>query len=285
MDTVPRRSERQFFYQHGLVACAVKFTSDMLEDDIIQHISKQFPVVESSILFSKFSFLKAVDDLLIEPDIECWDYSTVRHVAIQGSIYKKLKFKGDLFDDDSDSEDNEIHFPSVAAYKKEGLLKSNSNTEKNKVISSSAMTRGYEGKKSCTTSSSKTNRTIDQCFQKKPMVECPVCFKKFSVLFTEEQASDCSSKFDVLYVNSADEMEDGKIDINDVTVPYGREEEEVENGIQEDIEADTVTNDLRKKNYSFLESILLTYEEDMLGPIFAHFYQSLGLLQNINVWL
>ena len=45
----------------------------------------------------------------------------------------------------------------------------------------------------------------------------------------------------------ADEREDGKIDINDVTVPYDREEEEVENAIHEDIEADTVTNDLRKE--------------------------------------
>ena len=63
------------------------------------------------------------------------------------------------------------------------------------------------------------------------------------------------------------------------------EEQELENTIQENIiEADTVINDLRKE-YSFLMNILLTYEEDMLGPIFAHFYQSHGLLQNINVWL
>ena len=113
------------------------FTSDMLEDDIIQHVSKQFPVVESSILFPKFSFSKAVYDSQIEPDIKCWDYSTVKHIAGQGPIYvrvhKKLKVKGDLLDDDSDSEDNEIHFPSVAAYKKEGLLKANSNTEKIKL--------------------------------------------------------------------------------------------------------------------------------------------------------
>ena len=41
------------------------------------------------------------------------------------------------------------------------------------------------------------------------MVECPVCFKKLSDLFIEEHAADCSSKFDILYVDSADEMEDG----------------------------------------------------------------------------
>ena len=104
-----------------------------------------------------------------------------------------------------------------------------------------------EEKKSCITSS-KTNRTIYQCFYKKnTMVECPLYFKKFSVLFIVEHAADCSSKFDMLYVNSAHEVEDGKMDINDVTVPYGREEEEVDNVIQDNIEADTVTNDLRKK--------------------------------------
>ena len=33
-------------------------------------------------------------------------------------VHKKLKIKGDLLGDDSDSEDNEIHFPSVASYKR-----------------------------------------------------------------------------------------------------------------------------------------------------------------------
>ena len=77
---MPHRSETQFFYQHGLVTCAIKFTSDTLEDDIIQHTSKQFPVVGSSILLPKFSFF------FFEPDIECWDYSAVKHIAGQGPI-------------------------------------------------------------------------------------------------------------------------------------------------------------------------------------------------------
>lgn len=67
---MPQRSERQFFYQHRLVACAMKFTSGMLEDDIIQYIWKQLPVVGSTTFSPMFSFLKAVDNLLIEPDTE-----------------------------------------------------------------------------------------------------------------------------------------------------------------------------------------------------------------------
>ena len=105
----------------------------MLEEDIIQHISKQLSVVGSTFFFLKFSFLKVVDDLLIKPDIESWDYSTVKHIAGQGPIYirvhKKLKAKGDLLHDDYDYKDNEIHFPSVAPYKKESSVKSTSNTE------------------------------------------------------------------------------------------------------------------------------------------------------------
>ena len=49
------------------------------------------------------------------------------------------------------------------------------------------------------------------------------------------------------------------------------------------IEAGTVTNDLRKESQLFGEHSLLTYHEDMLGPVFAHFYHNHGLLQNINI--
>ena len=49
------------------------------------------------------------------------------------------------------------------------------------------------------------------------------------------------------------------------------------------IEADTVTNDLRKELELFGVHPLLTYHEDMIGLIFAHVYPNHGLLQNINV--
>ena len=55
----------------------------------------------------------------------------------------------------------------------------------------------------------KPTELLISVFRKTQMVECPVCFKKFSDLFIEEHAADCSSKFDILYVDSADEMEDG----------------------------------------------------------------------------
>ena len=64
-------------------------------------------------------------------------------------------------------------------------------------------------------------------------MECPVCFKKSSVLFIEEHAAACSSKFNVLFeVKSADEIDDGKTDISDVTILHGEEDEE-ENVTQE----------------------------------------------------
>ena len=41
------------------------------------------------------------------------------------------------------------------------------------------------------------------------MVESKVCFMKFSVLFIEKHAADFTLKFDILYVNSANEMDYG----------------------------------------------------------------------------
>ena len=84
---------------------------------------KNFQLLDHQFSSQIFLFLKAVNDPLIEPDIQCWDYYTVKHIAGQGPIYisvhKKLKVKGHLLvDDDSDSEDNEIHFPSVPVCKK-----------------------------------------------------------------------------------------------------------------------------------------------------------------------
>ena len=96
----------------------MKFTSGMLEDDIIQYHCKQLPVVGSTTFSPMFSFLKAVDNLLIEPDTESQRHSTVKYIAGQGQIYirihKKLKAKGDLLEDDYDYKDNEIHIPPVA---------------------------------------------------------------------------------------------------------------------------------------------------------------------------
>lgn len=63
---MPRRSERQFFYQHGLNACATKITSDTTEDNIVRNSSKQFLIVASLFFFPKLSVLKVVDELLIE---------------------------------------------------------------------------------------------------------------------------------------------------------------------------------------------------------------------------
>ena len=57
-DEVPRRSKRQFFYQHGLNTYVTKITSDTIEDDIVQNSSKQFLIVGSLTIFlpKVFSF-------------------------------------------------------------------------------------------------------------------------------------------------------------------------------------------------------------------------------------
>ena len=40
----------------------------------------------------------------------------------------------------------------------------------------------------------KQTELLISVFRKKTIVECPVCFKKFLVLFIQEHAADCASK-------------------------------------------------------------------------------------------
>ena len=78
------------------------------------------------------------------------------------------------------------------------------------------------------------------------MVECPVFFKKSSILFIEEHAAAFSSKFNVLFeVNPADEIDDGKTDTSDVTIPHGKKMKK--RTLYKKTETDIVTNYLRKK--------------------------------------
>ena len=59
IENVPRKGERQYFYQNDLVASAVKFRSNMIENDIRWEIMNQFPQY-SAVNFPDFEFLKAV---------------------------------------------------------------------------------------------------------------------------------------------------------------------------------------------------------------------------------
>ena len=58
IEIVPRKGERQYFYQNDLVASAVKFSSNMTENDIRWEIMNQFPQY-SALNFPDFEFFKS----------------------------------------------------------------------------------------------------------------------------------------------------------------------------------------------------------------------------------
>ena len=80
---VPRKSDRAFYYRGGLVALAVKFSSDM-DDFLIRETIKENFTGATDI---DFEYMKAVEDSLVCPLIQDWDYKTMKHVCGQGPIY------------------------------------------------------------------------------------------------------------------------------------------------------------------------------------------------------
>ena len=89
IDTVPRKSERQFYYRNKLVASAIKFNADMNETDVRLEILTHFDQQK----IHDFEFLKAIGDKFIVPQVDNWDYATMRHVCGQGPLYIRSKKK------------------------------------------------------------------------------------------------------------------------------------------------------------------------------------------------
>ena len=84
-----------------LVSSAVKFNSTMNETDVrCAIIASSFPQFS---IFPDFVFLKVVDDTLIQPKVEEWNYKTLKHVAGQGPIYVRSNTRSELCEKQSDA--------------------------------------------------------------------------------------------------------------------------------------------------------------------------------------
>ena len=90
VDEVPRRNERQRYYARGLVATAVKFNSNMSPEEARKVIIERFSNLPE---MSDFEFVKAVDESLVSPSVDLWDFLTLKHVIGQGSIYLRCVSK------------------------------------------------------------------------------------------------------------------------------------------------------------------------------------------------
>ena len=83
-DEVPRRNERQLYYARGLVATAVKLNSNMSPEEMRKVIIERFSNLPE---MPDCEFVKAVDESLVSPSVDLWDFFTLKHVIGQGPIY------------------------------------------------------------------------------------------------------------------------------------------------------------------------------------------------------
>ena len=114
---VPRRQDRQHFYDHGLVGSAVAFTSSMQEGDIRGAISASIPHLKEMQIKPEFEQLKAVGPKLVSvPEIKEWNYKILKHQTDQGPLYVRaftfvnvgmsLGFLRQEVEDGSDTDDD-----------------------------------------------------------------------------------------------------------------------------------------------------------------------------------
>ena len=70
---VPRKKKRQDYYINNLVASTVKLDSMMDEKDIRCEIGRSFPQYDMT-NFPEFDFLKAVENIFLQPYVKEWDF-------------------------------------------------------------------------------------------------------------------------------------------------------------------------------------------------------------------
>ena len=83
---VPRKKKRQDYCINNLVASAVKFHSMMKEKDIRDEIGRSFPKYDVT-NFPELDFLKAVENIFVQPDVKEWDFKTIKHIYGQDPVY------------------------------------------------------------------------------------------------------------------------------------------------------------------------------------------------------
>ena len=83
---VPRKKKRQNYYINNLVASAVKCDSMLDEKDIRCEIGRRFPQYDVT-NFPEVDFLKAVENIFVQPYVKEWDFKAIKHIYGQGPIY------------------------------------------------------------------------------------------------------------------------------------------------------------------------------------------------------
>ena len=98
---------RECYYARGLVAPAVKLNSNMSPEEMQKVIIERFSNLPE---MPDFEFVKAVDESLVSPSVDLWDFLTLKHVIGQGPIYIRSVSKssgniGNCLSNDDDDDD------------------------------------------------------------------------------------------------------------------------------------------------------------------------------------
>ena len=83
---VPRKKKRQDYYINNFVNSAVKFRSMMEEKDIRDEIGRGFPQYDVT-NFPEFDFLKAVENIFVQPYVKELYFKTLKHIYGQRPVY------------------------------------------------------------------------------------------------------------------------------------------------------------------------------------------------------
>ena len=98
---------RECYYARGLVATAVKLNSNISPEEMQKVIIERFSNLPE---MPDFEFVKAVDESLVIPSVDLWDFLTLKHVIGQGPIYIRSVSKsndniGNCLSNDDDDDD------------------------------------------------------------------------------------------------------------------------------------------------------------------------------------
>ena len=201
---VPRRSERERYYQEDLVASAVPFQPDMTADEIKDIISKTVPRFNG--MTPPFHFLKAVGDTLIKPNIKNWDLKIIKHQTGQGPLYVRATSKIDWnffpkYDssEGTDTEDEDLAQLSTGSELEAEEWEKNPPKKRKKVhfTNASSASNVCAGK-----IPSSTKRGDSFCAEEtinntpegsQSLVTCPICNKVFLSSVVEGHTSMCGA--------------------------------------------------------------------------------------------
>ena len=139
-----------------------------------------------------FEFMKAVDESLVSPSVDLWDFLTLKHVIGQGSIYIRSVSKnngsiGNCFSNDDDDDDDDLKDYVLTTKKEHSKLFSSSTKPNCKDISnqpspSKAATFNIpsEDHKSSPCNEPCSSKNIQFFKPRQAKVQCPLCNDMFT---------------------------------------------------------------------------------------------------------